>query len=63
MREQSDPWGGIEAQSLMGKLRARRVDASHPYDFYWGLDAKGQQLLLFRSSVGLDCSTELPTIQ
>lgn len=62
MREQSDPWGGIEAQSLLGKLRARRVDAGHPYDFYWGLDAKGQQLLLFRSNIELDCSTELPTI-
>jgi len=62
MRDQTDPWGSIEAQPLLGKLRARRVDAGHPYDFYWGLDAKGQQLLLFRSNMELDCSTDLPTI-
>lgn len=62
MKGQPDPWDEIEPQSLVGKLRARRVDATHPHDFYWGLDAKGQRLLLFRSPRQLDCDIALPTI-
>jgi hypothetical protein len=63
MNEQPDPWNEIEPQPLEGRLRARRVDASHPHDFYWGVDAKGQRLLLFRPVQLLDCTVTLPAIQ
>jgi hypothetical protein len=62
VKSQLDPWNEIAPQPLEGKLRARRVDATHPHDFYWGLDAKGQRLLLFRPPQKLDCNVDLPTI-
>lgn len=62
MKGQPDPWDEIEPQSLVGKLRARRVDATHPHHFYWGIDAKNQRLLLFRPSKQLDCTLAFPAI-
>lgn len=60
---QPDPWEDIDPEPLEGKLRARRVDAAHPHDFFWGIDAKGHRLLLFRPAQQLDSSVELPTIK
>ena len=63
MNGQPDPWDEINPQFLAGKLRARRVDATHPHDFYWGLDANNQRLLLFRPPQQLDSTIPLPIIR
>lgn len=63
MKYQPDPWNEIVPQPLEGKLHARRVDATHPHDFFWGLDAKGQKLLHFRPPEKLDSTVDLPTIR
>lgn len=57
-----DPWAEIRNEQVQGTLRARRVDASHPHDLFWGLDARGQKLLLFRFSADINRNVELPSI-
>jgi hypothetical protein len=59
---QSDPWAEIRHEFMQGTLRARRVDASHPHDFFWGLDAKGQKLLILRFSSNINRKMEMPSI-
>lgn len=59
---QPDPWAEIRREQTVGTMRARRVDASHPHDFFWGLDAKGQRLLLFRFSTYINRNLEMPSI-
>lgn len=58
----SDPWAEIRNEQQHATLRARRVDASHPHDFFWGLDAKGQKLLLFRLAGGIFSASEMPSL-
>lgn len=57
----SDPWAEIRHEPVNETLRARRVDATHPHDFFWGLDAKGQRLLLLKLPRGSH-SNEIPSI-
>mgnify|MGYP001335273781 CR=1 FL=1 len=53
-----NPWSGIEGAAKVGELRARRADATHPYDFFWALDAKGRKLFLYRGSeLDTECIT------
>lgn len=47
MVQTDDPWADIETMVSAGKLRARRADATHPYNFYWALDSQGQRILMF----------------
>ncbi|MDN7894397.1 PD-(D/E)XK motif protein [Burkholderia cepacia] len=58
MLSATNPWSGIEAAPKLGELRARRADATHPYDFFWALDAKGRKLFLYR---GAELDTDCPT--
>lgn len=57
-----DPWAEIRPEQVQGMLRARRVDASHLHDFFWGLDSKGQKLLFFRFSADINGKMEMPSI-
>lgn len=42
----TNPWAAIEKPN--GPIaNAKRVDGSHPFDFFWGLDLDGHQLLIF----------------
>ncbi|WP_287258898.1 PD-(D/E)XK motif protein [Mesorhizobium sp.] len=43
-----DPWAEISPAAVGSSLSARRVDASHPYDFFWGRDIHGRRLLVLR---------------
>lgn len=58
----TDPWAEIRNDQEHSTLRARRVDASHPHDFFWGLDAKGHKLLLFRFPRGIFRQGEMPSL-
>ncbi|UDM50220.1 PD-(D/E)XK motif protein [Cupriavidus sp. MP-37] len=57
MLSSTSPWSSIEATANVGELRARRADATHPYDFFWALDAKGRKLFLYR---GAELDTDCP---
>lgn len=63
VHKEHDPWEEIEPHPIAGNLRARRVDAAHPFDFFWGLDSRNQKLLVFRSDQMLDSGISLPSIQ
>ncbi|MES0032093.1 PD-(D/E)XK motif protein [Mesorhizobium sp. M0040] len=43
-----DPWADIGLATAGGSVSARRVDAGHPYDFFWGRDINGRRLLALR---------------
>src|SRR5574338_494317 len=58
----SDPWIGIDPNTPAGQLHARRVDASHPHDFFWARDAQGRRLLVCRSVANDECRT-LPSLR
>lgn len=44
----SNPWTGIGAAT--SGVSGRRVDAGHPWPFFWGLDAKGDYLLILETA-------------
>ena len=44
-----DPWANIRIDTPAGQLHARRIDESHPHDFYWAIDADGHRMLVFRA--------------
>lgn len=62
MLSSTSPWSGIEAAVKVGELRARRADATHPYDFFWALDAKGRKLFLYRGAE-LDTDCPIPNLK
>lgn len=43
-----EPWGEINPPTSASAFNARRVDATHPYDFFWGRDLSGRRLLILR---------------
>lgn len=57
-----DPWSDIAANVPTGQLHARRVDALHPIDFYWAIDARGHRMLRY-SARDLDVTLPLPSLQ
>jgi len=44
----SSPWANLQPTIEPGTSRAIRVDAEHPYDFFWALSAKKQPQLVCR---------------
>lgn len=50
MNRRDDPWVGIADNAPEGQLHARRVDASHPHNFFWAIDSHGHRLLVYRSA-------------
>ncbi len=57
-----DPWSDIAPNVPNGQLHARRVDALHPIDFYWAVDARGHRMLRFLAR-DLDVTLSLPNLQ
>lgn len=62
MTDITDPWSGIEVKAQLGHLNARRVDSSHPHDFFWARDSKGQRLLVFQAA-NLHTERSLPQLR
>ena len=58
----ADPWIDIAPDTPQGTLHARRVDASHPHDFFWGRDSQGQRLLIYQA-VNLPGNQRLPNLR
>lgn len=58
----ADPWNDIDPDTPQGKLNARRVDASHPHDFFWGRDAQGNRLLIYHAE-NLSANHKLPNLR
>lgn len=45
-----DPWVSLETPPNSANLSARRVDAGHPWDFFWATDSTESCLLVLRHS-------------
>jgi len=58
----TDPWSDIAPDTPQGTLHARRVDASHPHDFFWGRDVQGQRLLIYQAE-NLATNHKLPSLR
>lgn len=58
----ADPWSDIDPDTPPGTLHARRVDASHPHDFFWGRDVQGHRLLIYQA-VNLVFDHKLPNLR
>lgn len=57
---QPDPWS--EIGSAGGSLTLRRVDASHPADFFWARDAKGRCALVLVVAEGTSVDEARPAL-
>lgn len=62
MNSQANPWEGIADNAPEGQLHVRRADASHPHDFFWGLDSHGHRLLIYRAR-SLVTDRKLPSLR
>jgi hypothetical protein len=58
----ADPWSDIDPDTLPGTLHARRADATHPHDFFWGRDVQGHRLLIYQS-INLVTDLKLPSLR
>jgi len=58
----ADPWSDIDPDTPQGMLHARRADASHPHDFFWGRDVQGHRLLIYQST-NLVTDLKLPNLR
>ncbi len=58
----SDPWSDIAAYTPQGSLLARRVDTTHPHDFFWGRDSQGNRLLVYKAE-NLPANHKLPNLR
>jgi hypothetical protein len=58
----TDPWSDIAADTPQGSLHARRVDATHPHDFFWGRDSQGNRLLVYKAE-NLPANHKLPNLR
>lgn len=55
-----DPWADIGRAG--GSLTLRRVDATHPADFFWARDAEGRCALVLVVAVGVVVNEARPTL-
>jgi hypothetical protein len=61
MRE--DAWSGLTVPSSATAVNARRVDASLPWDLFWGLDHSGRVLLMLKHSPATGPRQRLPRLR
>jgi len=57
----SNPWKEIRIP--LSNYNVRRVDADHPYDFFWGRDISGDYLFLFQCDVGVRFPEKVPKLK
>lgn len=58
-----DPWQGLELPGADQVINARRVDASHPWNFFWARNHDGRYLLVLRYSPGSSPAGRLPRLK
>jgi len=58
-----DPWNGIEPPEQTGRINARRVALSTPWDLYWAVDTDGNILLLLQHNFRGRRSRRLPKLR
>ena len=44
----SDPWKQLSKPVGEQPISALQADASHPWEFFWGIDSEGKRLLVLR---------------
>lgn len=57
----SNPWEVIAPPDA--DINVRRVDADHPFDFFWGKDSKNKYLFVYQSPQGIQIPRKLPDLQ
>lgn len=58
-----NPWAEIDPPSLASSVKARRVDANSPWDFFWARGADGKVLLTLHLAVESAPVTHLPRLR
>jgi putative PD-(D/E)XK family protein DUF4420 len=59
----ANPWAGIEVPTGAGNLRANRVDATLPWNFFWARAVDGSCLLVLRHETGPIGRDRLPNLR
>jgi hypothetical protein len=58
----TDPWKELKRPDRNGEVTARRVDAQHPWSFFWIRDSENRRGLLLQCSAGSAESAEPPAL-
>ncbi len=59
----SDPWSSIAPPGSAHTVSAKRVDPSHPWNFFWALGAGGECLLVLRYGEDTASSEKVPVLR
>jgi hypothetical protein len=58
-----DPWAGLVRPTVEETITAKRVDASNPWDFFWGVDLEGRCMLVLQHSTTPEPDAHLPHLK
>ncbi|RAN38911.1 PD-(D/E)XK motif protein [Hyphomonas sp. GM-8P] len=58
----TDPWIEIGLPESSGAINAKRVDAEHPFNFYWARDLAGLRLLVLEYSGEITSTRKMPAL-
>lgn len=58
-----DPWAAIAVPDASGTISAKRVDSTHPHNFFWARDVEGYRLLVLEYPSDLEASRKLPELR
>lgn len=56
------PWDGLQPPAV-GRLTAKRADAGHPFDFYYGVNHDRSLILILQLPTSLEVKEDLPRLK